>query len=159
MSEKKKKMSRPQLEALAAQQAKEIERLHAELSAAQEKLHDRQIVIERAGTMADAAMQLNGVLRAADEAANQYLENIRVFTESQHKICEQIEQQTRAKAQAMLRETEERCRAREREADEYWEKLYEKLEQYCAEHREIRELLNAGDGRMRADTRHTKSAE
>lgn len=159
MSAKEKKMSRPQLEALAAQQAQEIERLRSELASAEEKLHDRQIVIERAGTMADAAMELNGVLRAADEAANQYLENIRAFTESQHKACEQIEQQTRAKAEAMLRETEERCQAREREADEYWTKLSEKLEQYCAEHREVRELLNAGESRMRADTRPAGPAE
>ena len=133
---------------IVAQQAKEIENLRAQLAAAEETIRDRRIVTERAGTMADAAMQLNGVLRAADEAANQYLENIRQFTDAQRKNCEMIERQTREKAEAMLRETEERCQAREREADAYWEKLSDKLERYCADHQEIRELLDEGKNRL-----------
>ena len=152
MRTKEPRRSRAQLEALAAQQAQEIERLQAELAAAQEKLRDRQIVLERAGTMADAAMQLNGVLRAADEAANQYLENIRAFTETQRRTCETIEQQTREKAEAMLRETEARCQAREREADAYWATLSEKLEQYCADHQELRGLLAQGRSQMFSGT-------
>ncbi|MBQ7542925.1 MAG: hypothetical protein IJT44_11610 [Clostridia bacterium] len=141
MEDRKKKYSRAQLAALAAQQAQEIERLHAQLAAAEEKLRDRRIVTARAGTMADAAMEMNGVLKAADEAAAQYLENIRLFTQQQHDNCAQIERQTREKAEAMLRETQERCRARELEADAYWEKLSEKLERFCTEHRELRDLL------------------
>lgn len=144
MEQTQKKYSRAQLAAIAAQQAQEIDRLRAELAAAEEKLRDRRIVTERAGTMADAAMEMNGVLRAADEAAAQYLENIRLFTQAQHESCDRIERQTRERAEAMLRETEERCRAREREADAYWEKLSAKLEQFCADHQEIRELLEEG---------------
>ena len=86
-------------------------------------------------------MTLNGVFKAADDAAAQYLENIRAFTEQQHEVCVGIEQATREQAAAMLRETEERCRAREREADAHWEKLSEKFEAFCAEHRELRALL------------------
>lgn len=148
MSTKDKKLGREELGELVTRQAQEIEKLRAQLAAAEEKLRDRQIVIERAGTMADAAMELNGVLRAADEAAAQYLENIRLFTEAQHKSCEMIERQTREKAEAMLRETEERCQARKREADAYWERLSAKLEQYCVDHREVRELLEQGRGQM-----------
>ena len=72
------------------------------------------------------------------------LADIRAFTEEQHKVCAQIERTTREQAEAMLRETEERCRAREREADAYWEKLSAKFEQFCAEHKELRELLDEG---------------
>lgn len=135
------KQSRARLTALAATQAQEIAELREQLENAQAQLRERQIVCERAGTMADAAMTLSGVFKAADDAAAQYLENIRQFTEQQRRICEQIEQTTRDKAEAMLRETEERCRAREKEADAYWAKLSEKLEQFCAEHKEVRDLL------------------
>ena len=136
-----KKRSRAELNAEISRQAQEIAQLKAALSAAEEKLRDRQMVMERAGTMADAAMELNGVLRAADEAAAQYLENIRIFTETQKKNCAEIERATREKAEAMLRETQERCAKREREADAYWKSLSEKLVQFYAEHEEIRDML------------------
>ena len=144
MSHTAQKRSRSELEALAAAQAREIADLRAQLEAAQAQLREKEIVCERAGTMAEAAMTLNGVYKAADEAAAQYLENIRAFTEQQHKTCAQIERTTREQAEAMLRETEERCRAREREADAYWQKLSAKFEQFCAEHKELRELLDEG---------------
>lgn len=133
-------------------QAREIAELREQLAAAQAQLREKQIVCERAGTMAEAAMTLNGVFKAADEAAAQYLENIRLFTEQQHKVCAQIERTTREQAEAMLRETEERCRAREREADAYWEKLSAKFEAFCAEHRELRELLDEGRGKPHGET-------
>ncbi len=144
MDKTTQKQSRAQLSALAAAQAQEIAELRAQLETAQVQLHEKQIVCERAGTMAEAAMTLSGVYKAADEAAAQYLENIRQFTEQQHQICAQIERTTREQAEAMLRETEERCRAREREADAYWEKLSTKFEQFCSEHKELRELLDEG---------------
>ena len=105
MSKTAQKRSRAQLEALAVQQAQEIAELRGQLEKAQAQLHEREIVCERAGTMADAAMTLNGVFKAADDAAAQYLENIRAFTEEQHKVCAQIERTTREQAEAMLRET------------------------------------------------------
>lgn len=145
-----RKQSRAELTALAASQAQEIAELRAQLEKAQEQLRERQIVCERAGTMADAAMTLSGVFKAADEAAAQYLENIRAFTEKQNGICEQIERTTREQAEAMLRETEERCRAREKEAAAYWEKLSDKFDRFCAEHQELRDLLEEGR-RMKAE--------
>ena len=144
MGKSAQKQSRAELAALAAAQAQQIAALREQLEQAEAQLRERQIVCERAGTMADAAMTLNGVFKAADDAAAQYLENIRQFTEQQHKICAQIERTTREQAEAMLRETEERCQARERDADAYWQKLSAKFEQFCDEHRELRELLDEG---------------
>jgi hypothetical protein len=144
MSKTAQKQSRAELTALAAAQAQEIAGLREQLAQAQAQLRERQIVCERAGTMAEAAMALNGAFKAADEAAAQYLENIRAFTEQQHKVCAQIEQTTREQAEAMLRETEARCRAREKEADAYWANLSAKFERFCSEHQELRDLLEEG---------------
>lgn len=144
MGKTSQKKSRAELEALAAAQAQEIAELREQLGQAQEQLRERQLVCERAGTMAQAAMTLHGVYKAADEAAAQYLENIRTFTERQQKVCAEIEQTTREQAAAMLRETQERCRAREKEADAYWANLSAKFDRFCAEHQELRDLLEEG---------------
>lgn len=144
MGRKAQKQILAESASLAAAQAQQIAELRGQLAEAERKLREKQIVCERAGTMAEAAMTLSGVYKAADEAAAQYLENIRAFTEQQREVCAQIERTTREKAEAMLRETEERCRAREREADAYWEKLSAKFEQFCAEHQELRNLLEEG---------------
>ena len=47
------------------------------LKKAQAALETQQIAIDESGTLAEAALRLNGVFEAADRAARQYLENIR----------------------------------------------------------------------------------
>ena len=44
-------------------------------------MSDRKLIQERAGSMAEAALQLNGVFEAADRAAREYLETIRRMAE------------------------------------------------------------------------------
>lgn len=68
------------LEMLIAQM-QENEKLKQSLEEANAALSNRRIVIEQAGTMAEAALRLNGVFEAADEAARQYLENIYCISE------------------------------------------------------------------------------
>ena len=47
----------------------------------EKELSDRKLIQDRAGSMAEAALQLNGVFGAADRAAREYLENIRRMAE------------------------------------------------------------------------------
>lgn len=76
-----RKLSRADLLELLLQQAKENERLREQLKQAQEQLASRKIEIEKAGSIAEAALQLNGVFEAAEKAAAQYLENVRRLAE------------------------------------------------------------------------------
>ena len=78
-----RKLSRAELLELLLEESRENERLRAQLQEMNEKLADRAIRIERAGSIAEAALQLNGVLQAAEEAAAQYLENVRRLAEEQ----------------------------------------------------------------------------
>ena len=55
--------------------------LKSRLEQAEAQLRDRRIVIGTAGSIAEAALQLNGVFEAADKAARQYLESIRHMEE------------------------------------------------------------------------------
>ena len=72
-----KKLSRAELLELLLQQSKEIERLQAQLQRAREILSSREIRLQTAGSIAEAALALNGVFEAAQRAADQYLENVR----------------------------------------------------------------------------------
>lgn len=71
-----KRLSRVELLELLLAQMEENEKLSRQLQKAQIALENRKIEIENAGTMAEAALRLNGVFEAADQAAKQYLENI-----------------------------------------------------------------------------------
>lgn len=78
MTEKElRRLSRRELLEMLITQTMENERLTEELQQAQKELSDRKFIQEHAGSMAEAALQLNGVFEAADRAAKQYLENIR----------------------------------------------------------------------------------
>lgn len=72
-----RRLSRAELLEMLLAQAEENEKLRKKLKEAQDALADRRIAIGEAGTMAEAALKLNGMFEAADRAARQYLENIR----------------------------------------------------------------------------------
>ena len=84
MTEKElRRLSRAELLELLLAQAEENEKLKKRLRKTEAALADRRIAIEQSGTLAEAALKLNGVFEAADRAARQYLENIgRISRES-----------------------------------------------------------------------------
>lgn len=71
------RLSRRELLEMLIARTMENERLKEELQQARKELSGRQLIQERAGSMAEAALRLNGVFEAADRAAWQYLENTR----------------------------------------------------------------------------------
>ena len=72
-----RRLSRRELLTILIEQLEENEKLRSSLEKAEMELQNRQIILEQAGTMAEAALQLSGVFEAADRAAKQYLENVR----------------------------------------------------------------------------------
>ncbi len=76
-----RRLSRADLMELLLEERKENERLLQQLERLQQLLADRRIVMERAGSIAEAALQLNGVFEAAQAAALQYVENVRRMAE------------------------------------------------------------------------------
>ena len=76
MTEKElRRLSRAELLEMLLAQTEENRQLKKELQEAEEALEDRRIAIEESGTMAEAALRLNGVFEVADRAVQQYLEN------------------------------------------------------------------------------------
>lgn len=82
-NEELRKLNRKDLLKLLVRQGRECDSLRARLEEAEAALEDRRIRIEKSGSLAEAALQINGVFEAAQAAAQQYLENIRIRAEGQ----------------------------------------------------------------------------
>lgn len=76
-----RKLSRAELLELLIEQEEENEALQERLNRAEAALKSQKLEVEQSGTMAEAALRLNGVFEATDRAARQYLENIRRIAE------------------------------------------------------------------------------
>lgn len=78
MDEKQlRKLRRTDLLELLVSQAERIETLEAQVADLQEKLEDRQIILENAGSIAEAALQLNRIFETAQQTADQYLASVK----------------------------------------------------------------------------------
>ena len=77
-----KKLKRIELLEMLIEQSKENEELKRQLKEAEEKLESRDIMIKQSGSIAEAALKLNGVFEAAEKAVEQYLENVKRMNDS-----------------------------------------------------------------------------
>ncbi|MDD6175194.1 MAG: hypothetical protein PUC59_05505 [Firmicutes bacterium] len=166
-----RKLSRGELLEMLIAQSKQLQSLEKKLEDAEAALRKKEIAIDRAGSLAEAALQLNGVFEAAEAACEQYTENIRSLSRRQEEICARMEAESSAKAKSILdaaekkrtemeRDTEQRCaemteKARA-EAQAYWDTVSDKLEAFLAEHSELRQLLFAAVPQSRDYGHETK---
>lgn len=72
------------------------------------QLQDRMLIISETGTLAEAALRLNGVFQAAQDACDQYTHNVQTR-------CQQMEEETRRKCERMLIEAENQVKQYEEE--------------------------------------------
>ena len=84
-----KKMSRAELLELLIDQMEENERLRLKLDKAISLLKDRQIKLQKAGSIAKAALELNRVFEAADAAARQYVESVCRLADEKAELSEE----------------------------------------------------------------------
>lgn len=155
--DKLKKLKRTDLLEMMISQSKENESLKQQLDEALNQLKQREIRINNAGSIAEAALQLNGVFEAAQKAAVQYLENIerlsreqeiensRIIEESEKKASQLISE-TQKKCQELERDTKERCEQMvsdaERDSKEHWDIVSQKLDQFYESHEEIQDIIS-----------------
>lgn len=151
-----KKLNRRDLMQLLLDQSKEMQDLRTKLAATEAALQDKTLKISQAGSIADAALQLNGVFEAAQEACQQYTLNIQKLSRDQDALCAQMEAENRARANAILaqaqqqkadmeRETKEKCDAMLAQAKEasqrYWDEVSAKLQMLTDTSADLRRLL------------------
>ena len=72
-----KQLSRPQLIEIIYQLQLQIEDLNAQNQSLEADLADKRLRIQNAGNLAEAALEINGCFRSAQNAAEQYLNEIK----------------------------------------------------------------------------------
>lgn len=130
-----RKLSRKDLLELLLDQAKELELLRSELNQANKQLANRKIELDKAGSIAEAALQINGVFNAAQDACAQYIHNITELSQQQEEICAKMEQDTQKKCDKMLADAQLR-------ADAYWENICKKVDNLLDSYKGLRELMD-----------------
>ena len=157
-----KRLSRGELLEMLIQQSKELERLRKQLDAAESALQNREIAITNAGSIAEAALQLNGVFTAAQDACQQYMENICHLSQNQERICAQRDAESQAEAKRIVEEARKESEALEHEtrmmcaemvtkakaeSQAYWDEVARRLVAFSTEHAELQQLLSAVGGK------------
>ncbi|MBR4867708.1 MAG: hypothetical protein IKU10_01005 [Clostridia bacterium] len=82
-------LNRSELLQLLISQGEENRHLREQLEEANNKLNERQLIIKNSGSIAEAALQLNGVFEAAEKAAQQYLESVAAMNDESKEIFEE----------------------------------------------------------------------
>ena len=119
-----RKLGRTDLLEMLLQQKKENDRLVERVAELESQLENRQLKMDKAGTLAEASLLLNGVFEATEEACRQYMENIQTLSQRQEEVCSRMEKETRTKCYRMEQETKEKCdrmvASAKRVTESYW---------------------------------------
>lgn len=142
MTEKElKKLSRTDLLRMLIAQSRQLNELQEKYDQALSQLSRRELVMERSGSIAEAALQLNGVFEAAQEACRQYTDSIALYTRQ----CERMEAESRRRAEEMIadaqKQSEEMLRDAQVRTQKYWDDLLVKAGDYLANQEELQRLF------------------
>ena len=154
-----KKLSRTDLVEMLLEVTRENEQLRWELTETREKLESKTIAIENAGSLAEAALQLNGVFEAAQSACAQYAQNLQQrgemgssnFAEQKTEVlqtepdcgtqdtesespthCIGMEQDAQMQCDRMIRNTQEQCDCMIRDTQERCDGMLREMQEQCS---------------------------
>jgi len=136
------------LDVALREENRKLTEAEAKIGRMAQELDEKIIVKDKAGTLADAAIYINGVFEAAQKAADQYLVSVEHMHDDLEGKCDAILAESREKAEKMIHDAEVRCALMEeetrrrcdemkKEADWYvwqkWSGLSEQLQQISTE--------------------------
>lgn len=122
-----KKLKRAELLEMLIEQGEENDRLKMKVAELELRLSERQIKIDNAGSIAEAALSLTNIFAEAQDAAERYLVSVRQQNEElesriaarvqeTEERCAGIERQIRTRCEKLIRDTKAQCEAMKREA-------------------------------------------
>jgi len=128
-------LSRGELLEIMIQQSEELEALRKENEEYRQQLQEKTIVLDEAGSIAEAALKVSGIFDAAHQASAQYLKSIEVLASQKAedaKRTRKILEETEAKCAAMWEDTQKQCEKMvekaKRDSMNYWVKVSKKVE-------------------------------
>ena len=160
MTEKEmRRLGRTELLEMLLEQSRENERLQEKVQELEEKLQNKEIHLNKAGSIAEAALSLNRVFEAAEASCIQYIENIHMLNERQTVVNKEREEKSKEEAAVMLSETQARCMMMEEETkkqceeriretdkrvEERWAQISQRLTALYQSHEGLMELVSQG---------------
>ena len=115
-----KKLTRTELLEMLLHQVEENEELRRQVDELQAELDSRALVMQQSGSMAEAALKLNGVFDQAQQAADDYLRTLQLANAEPEAYSRKIRQEALDEADAIIAEARSRSDRILAEADEYW---------------------------------------
>ena len=97
-----KRLSRQELLELLIEESEKTEELERQIQAARDELASRELRIKDAGSIAEAALSLNGVFEAVQAACDQYVENVKKMSSRQDEINAEREEESKRRAAQIL---------------------------------------------------------
>ena len=101
-----RRLSRAELLELLLEQSREVERLQQRIAELEDSLADRSLRLSRVGDLAQAALAVNGVMDAAQKAAQQYLDNIAAMEAATKIKCAEAEARSKVLMAQLQQELE-----------------------------------------------------
>ena len=143
-----RRLSRSELLEMLIAQTEENDRLKIKLEQAEAQLRDRKIAIDKAGSLAEAALSLNGVFQAAEAAAQQYLENIQRISGQQDELYCALKEKAEKEIAQMQQEAQAYSQKVHAEADAYWKQVAARAAKLLEDQNSLREMINSA-GKVR----------
>ena len=97
-----KRLSRAQLIEIIYQLQLQIDKLNEEKQALENELEDKRLRLQSAGNIAEAALEINDCFRSAQNAAEQYLNEIKAIREEAEAERQRILANAQAEAEAII---------------------------------------------------------
>lgn len=148
-----RKLGRMELIDIIYQLEKKQDELQKENKNLQSKLDSVRITIDEAGSIAEAAVGINGVFEAAQRAADQYLKEIHLANSETEERCNLMLSEAEQKAASLINHAEQEVLHAKRyvkeiiaEADDIiekkWSDFIDKTEQVLKAHAELQSSMN-----------------
>jgi hypothetical protein len=145
---------------LLRMQEEEIERLTEENRALTQRVEERAIILENAGSIAEASLRISGVMEAAQAGAELYLESLRAMEVEYKSRVEKAEIEAKRRAEEIVGKAEQRAAAREtlekQTVEELWKDFKGRVDQFVRAHTELDEIIHGNPLFMQTLFKETK---
>ena len=101
-----KRLSRAQLIDIIYKLQLELDKVNEEKQALESELEDKRLRLQSAGNIAEAALEINDCFRSAQNAAEQYLNEIKAIREETEAERQRILKEAQAQAEAIIASTQ-----------------------------------------------------
>lgn len=139
-----KRLSRVELIDIIYELQKQKEAADAQVVQLQDQLNTRELHIAEAGSIAEAAISVNGVFEAAQAAADQYLLSIKAATANMSEKMAATEKQRQSILQAAEQQAQKIVADADRQAEEKWACFERRANELIAAHAELQALVRRG---------------